>query len=290
MTSTAIVPTTASASMKSYKRLGFGAILGGLVGACAGGPVGLAIGLALGGGVGAATEPKGSGAPNPNFAGAVAANHVRVYREAMTSMREPEELRSLADAFDQHGHKTFATMLRRRAATRELPPEEKKARRDAFRSAMASDEPGKIVTLAAQFEGEASMGAANDLYDHARAVRAALMAGARAKPLDNAKQVEQFGDRLGKAVIHYGVDSPQARSAAANFLRSRGVQPTEQAVNDVIAATKTEISAEQQTLPEPPPAQPEETFIDLPGSQTSIETPIVIPPAGGAASAEEGTP
>jgi len=282
MTSTAIVPATASAPMKSsYKRLGLGAILGGIVGACAGGPAGLAIGLAVGGGIGAATEPKGSAAlsgEGSNLAGAVAANHVRVYREAMNSMREPAELRALADAFDQHGHKTFATMLRRRADTRELPPEAKKQRRDAFRAAMASDEPGKIVTLAAQFEGEASMGAANDLYDHARAVRAALMAGARAKPLDNAKMVEQFGDRLGKAIIHYGSESPQARSAATNFLRSRGVQPTEQALTDVIAAAKSEINAEQQTLPEPPPpAQPEETYVDVPGTQTSEVHPIPQP-------------
>lgn len=282
MSSTAIVPATVSAPMK-IKRLSLGAILGGLVGACAGGPAGLAIGVVVGGGVGAATEPK-TLTVSPTFSGAVAANHVKVYREAMTSMREPDELRALADAFDQHGHKTFATMLRRRAATRELPPEEKKTRRDAFRAAMASDEPGKIVTLAAQFEGEASMGAANDLYDHARAVRAALMAGARAKPVDNVRVVEQFGDRLGKAIIHFGADSPEARSAAANFLRSRGVQPTEEALKDVIAVSKSEIMAEQPqptVHATPPAAPPEETYIDLSGSQTSTETSVASsqPPA-----------
>lgn len=287
--STAIVPVSTSmpVAKKSYKRLGLGAVLGGLVGACAGGPVGLAVGLVVGGGVGAATSPKAS-ASTASFSGAVAANHVKVYRDAMSSMREPEELRTLANAFDQQGHKQFATMLRRRAATRELPPEEKKARREAFRSAMASDEPGKIVALAAAFEGEGSMGAANDLYDHARAVRAALMAGARAKPLDDARTVEQLGDRLGKAIIHYGSESVQARKAAANFLRARGTRPTEESVREIIAAAKAEIMAEgaRPAHTPAPAAQPEETYIDLPGTQTSTETPVTPQPSPSA----EGSP
>lgn len=269
--------TTASVAPKSYKRLGFGALFGGIIGAAAAGPPGAIVGAALGGGVGAVTSPKatfGSG-------GTVPVNHAKVYREAMTSMREPAELRTLADAFEQEGHRQFATMLRRRATTREMAPEEKKARRDAFRAAMSSDEPAKIIALASAFEGEGSIGAANDLYDHARAVRAALMAGARARPVDDLRMVEQLGDRLGKSVIHYGADSPQAASAAANFLRARGVQPTPEAVRDVLTATRTELMAENLPLPDPapmpePPDAAEPEIREMPGTQESIETPPVI--------------
>lgn len=301
-TSTAIVP--ASSTPSRGKRFGFGAIFGGILGALVGGPAGAVAGAALGGGIGAATGKSGASPASAAFAGAIAANHARVYREAMTTAREPHELRTLADAFDKQGHRSFATMLRRRANLRDLPAEQKKARRDAFRAAMSSDDPGKIFQLASSFEGEAATGAANELYDHARAVRAATMAGARARPLGDMRTVEQLGDRLGKAIIHYGPESLQAKTAAANFLRARGVQPSDDAIRDVISVAHGEIASQQaeaqaaraqravspdaapsSAVGAPNVSEDEGPIIDVPGTQSSVEhvESSKPPPAEGSA-------
>lgn len=109
----------------------------------------------------------------------------KVYDEALRSLKEPEKLRKLADVFDKEGLKVEAEMLRKRAALRELPAEDKAKRKEAFRKGMRTHDdngkvqnPDKVEKLAGAFLSQGATGNATALKRHAEGLRKAIASGA----------------------------------------------------------------------------------------------------------------
>jgi hypothetical protein len=95
-----------------------------------------------------------------------------VYESALKSLKDPGQLRLLADAFEKQNFVAAAAMLRKRASLRELPAEVKGERRKIFRAAMASKDAPAVRELASRFEGDGATGAAECLRRHADTINA----------------------------------------------------------------------------------------------------------------------
>jgi len=97
----------------------------------------------------------------------LSAEREKCYLAALKTLKEPDKLRSLADSFEKEGFKNEASMLRKRATLREMPPDQKAARREAFKKGMKSKNAAAIETLAASFESQGATGAASALRTYA---------------------------------------------------------------------------------------------------------------------------
>lgn len=95
-----------------------------------------------------------------------------IFETALDQVKEPAKLRGLAKAFREQGLIKEADILDKRAALRDLPPDVKEGRRDAYRKGMDSKDPIAINTLAAAFESEGATGAAESLRKQAIALQA----------------------------------------------------------------------------------------------------------------------
>ncbi len=223
-------------------RTGVGVGIGALVGFAFGGPLGAAIGAAIGGGVAHASgdAPKGVMTPKRKL----------IFAKAMSSIKEPEELLKLADAYEGEGLRAEARALRKRAKLRELPLEVKDKRRIAFRKCMACDNPDLILKIAKAFQDEGALDAAKSLRDHSEAVRAAHAAGKSAKSMAGGS-VAQFADKLGKALIHFGPTSNQAKTAARNLIQARGKTPTDALIVEVIRIATEALKIETPAVEAP---------------------------------------
>lgn len=130
----------------------------------------LALPLALGGTLAAAayvaTRKKPANAP-------MKPEEEVIFQTALEKVQDPQKLRALADAFDMAGQHAAAEELRIRASLKELPPEVKLERREAFRKGMQSDNVPAILALAQAFKSEGHTGAAADLERHAKEVATA---------------------------------------------------------------------------------------------------------------------
>lgn len=167
---------TAKSDAKSVvQKAGGGAAVGGAAGAAA---LGFFVAGPIGAGIGALVGYLGG----KKFGGAHGMTPVRkkIYEEALKSLKDPIKLRKLADTYDSEGLHEEATLLRKRAALREIPPEQKAARRDAFRRALSVGKDGvpvtgetiqKIETLAATFHNQGATGNAAALRQHAAGLR-----------------------------------------------------------------------------------------------------------------------
>lgn len=213
-------------------RNGVGAAIGGTVGFFMAGPMGAGLGALLGGAVAHASQ-------DTQFAGEMTPARRIIFAKAMESISDPKELRALADAFASQGLKAEAEMLKKRAALRELPEEKQLAYRDAFRRAMASDDSEAIETLSDAFLHAGALRAARALKDHANAVRAAKSAATTKAPQAN---LEDFAEKLGQAVAHFGPESQQATSAARLFIQAQGKQVTKDLVDQTISAAVSVVS------------------------------------------------
>lgn len=96
-----------------------------------------------------------------------------IYETALESMKDPKELRGLADQFETQGLKPEAEMLRKRAALKELPDEVKDARKAALQQGLSSNDPAKVEGLANEFAKTGSTGAATSLRKYAEGLKAA---------------------------------------------------------------------------------------------------------------------
>jgi hypothetical protein len=94
-----------------------------------------------------------------------------VFETALATLRDPESLRKLADAFDKEDLRAQAAILRKRAALRELPREKQLARRAAFRKAMSSKDAEKVEAMSRAFREEGCTGAAEALERYASGLR-----------------------------------------------------------------------------------------------------------------------
>lgn len=90
-----------------------------------------------------------------------------IFHTAMNEMREPESLRKLATVYRDQGLPAHADQLEKRAKLRELPDDVKKARREAYRKAMTSQNPDGIRQVARVFESTGATGAAEKLREYA---------------------------------------------------------------------------------------------------------------------------
>jgi hypothetical protein len=224
-------------------RTGIGVGVGALFGlALAGGPIGLGIGALVGGAI-AHTTSKPFGSITTKRKGEMTPKRHLVFVRAMESIKAPDDLRELADAFHGEGLVQQAELLRRRADSRELPEEEQEKRRAVFRKAMASDKPDAIDACALAFARAGSIGAARALKEHAAAVRAAHAAGRSTKPVDP-RVLEAFADKVAHAVTHFGPESTQAASAARNLLRAMNRPSGDDAVRAMVARAVTALTPE----------------------------------------------
>ena len=115
--------------------------------------------LALGGGVAYTRAKKKKG---------ITPDRRKIFQNALKSVKDPKQLRSLAASFDKEGLRVYGDELRKRAKLRELPDKVKEQRSSAFRKGMSSTTPAAITRLAQAFHREGAYGAAKDLRTYAR--------------------------------------------------------------------------------------------------------------------------
>lgn len=90
-----------------------------------------------------------------------------IYDTALKTVKDPDKLRALAKGFREAGLIPQAELLEKRALLRELPPDTKAARKEAFKTGMSSTNAPAIEKLADSFEGEGCTGAADALRKYA---------------------------------------------------------------------------------------------------------------------------
>jgi hypothetical protein len=106
------------------------------------------------------------------YSSAMTPERIKIYEQAIATLKDPKKLRLLADEFEKVGATKEAEHLRKRAALRERSPAEKKADQKRYREAMASTDIKKIESEAAYFESIAADGAAKNLRTRASALKA----------------------------------------------------------------------------------------------------------------------
>jgi len=94
------------------------------------------------------------------------AERTLIYQGAL-NLKDPEKLRTMAAVFAGEGLTIQAERLEKRAQLRELSPEQKEARAEAFRKGMASTDADAVFKLADAFEATGSDGAAQTLRNYA---------------------------------------------------------------------------------------------------------------------------
>jgi hypothetical protein len=90
-----------------------------------------------------------------------------IYEAALLTLKNPEDLRNLSDAFAGEGLEEEAEVLRKRAILRETPPEIHAKRREAFKLGMSCLDPVKVTEFADAFSECACYSAAGNLRKYA---------------------------------------------------------------------------------------------------------------------------
>jgi hypothetical protein len=91
-----------------------------------------------------------------------------VYETALSKCQNPDTLEELAGAFAGQGLKAQAMVLRNRAALRRLTPEQKQARKEAWRKALSSTNKAAVIEMAKLYQAQGCGGAARKLYEYAQ--------------------------------------------------------------------------------------------------------------------------
>ena len=146
---------------------------GAAIGFLFGGPIGAAIGAGIG----------YLGGKRFTVSHGMNADRKKIYEEALKSMADPLSLRKLADGFEKEGLHEEAELLRKRAALRELPLDQKTARKEAFRKYIsvgttenpATPEKISVIEKAAEvFHSQGATGNAARLRAHAAGLKKLL--------------------------------------------------------------------------------------------------------------------
>lgn len=109
----------------------------------------------------------------------------KIFEEALKTLQDPISLRKLADGFEKAGLNDEANLLRSRAALRELPPEQKAARKKAFQAALSvgkkktedgkpdvtPEQIDKLEKMASAFQSQGATGNAAALRKHVEGLR-----------------------------------------------------------------------------------------------------------------------
>lgn len=97
---------------------------------------------------------------------------IKVYQQAISTLKDPKKLRLLADEFERAGCVKEAEHLRKRAALRDRSPEEKKADQARYKRAMGDTDVKRIEADVAYFESIGADGSAKNLRTRIEALRA----------------------------------------------------------------------------------------------------------------------
>jgi len=121
-----------------------------------------------------------------------------VYEGALTSLKNPDDLRKLADSYETVGLPEHATVLRKRAHLHELPPEIQKRRKEEFQYGMSQVDPHVALKYADAFSDTAAFSAANHLRKYAGALASSDADVIQRTILD----LEKFNNEQVKSVAH----------------------------------------------------------------------------------------
>jgi hypothetical protein len=87
----------------------------------------------------------------------------QIYDAALTNLKDPIKLRSLADGFEKEGFRAQAELLRKRAVLRELSPTEREQRKKIFDKTMSSTNTKVMEQIAALLDEQGATGAAANI-------------------------------------------------------------------------------------------------------------------------------
>ncbi len=107
----------------------------------------------------------------PNVAGETEDYHAKVFASALQTLRDPEKLEALANAFDRADKPHHAMILRKRAMLTRLSPEQKKARRETFKALLRSNDIKALDQAALEYDAEGATGQAELVRRYADALR-----------------------------------------------------------------------------------------------------------------------
>lgn len=103
----------------------------------------------------------------------------QLFKSAMRSRGTPESFRGLADQFEKYGLPIEANLLRKRAASREMPPEDLEKRKNVIRAAFSCTDPAKVLGFADVCEGEGMTTTAGKLRKYAATLQKMSDSGVR---------------------------------------------------------------------------------------------------------------
>lgn len=106
------------------------------------------------------------------YSDCMTAERIKVYEQAIATLKDSRKLRILADEFEKQGCKKEAEHLRKRAALRELPPADKARNKKLYKKGMRSKDPDYVTKAAKHFEDIAADGAARHLRIREKSLRA----------------------------------------------------------------------------------------------------------------------
>lgn len=98
------------------------------------------------------------------------AQRVQIYQAALATLKDPQKLRTLAQAYEDAGCLAEARILKQRAQLRELPKHVRAQRRDVFARAIRSSNADAVRKVAEAFASEGALGAAENLRRHANSL------------------------------------------------------------------------------------------------------------------------
>lgn len=138
------------------------------------------------------------------------AQRVQIYQAALATLKDPQKLRTLAQAYEDAGCLAEARILKQRAQLRELPKHVRAQRRDVFARAIRSSNPEAVRKVAEAFAAEGALGAAENLRRHANCLveEAELMKiySESIPPTPPAVGEEEDEDDAGEAEAEVGED------------------------------------------------------------------------------------
>lgn len=103
---------------------------------------------------------------------AMTPERIKVYEQALATLKDQKKLRVLADEFEKAGCVREAEHLRKRAALRDRSPAEKKVDNDRYKRAMSDTNSARVLKEVDYFESIGADGAAKNLRTKADALKA----------------------------------------------------------------------------------------------------------------------
>lgn len=125
-------------------------------------------------GLGIASIFRGGKSAKQNRYGQMTPERTNLFQAALnSSVLTSDQLQKLANGFAQEGRPAEADLLQKRARLRGQSPEEKRARSEVFRKALASKDPDAVERIASIYEMQGATGSARRLRMHAISLRTA---------------------------------------------------------------------------------------------------------------------